>query len=301
MIIELTDTTSAAVATRLVHVREEGGVVALGRVLTLIVLASGEAAIEEAIVTTNQASREHPARVIVVDTGNGHATDGLDAEIRVGADAGASEVVLLRPRGAAAWDLDTLLTPLLLPDTPIVAYWVGSAPESPAKDAVGRMAQRRITDVTDGHDPCGQLASLAENYTPGDTDLAWARITLWRALLASVLDGITGRVREIVVQGDLDRPSTYLLAGWLRSSLGVPVATADSDAGHVESITVTLDDGEIVIDRPAGATAATISRTGARDQLTNLPLRPMEDCLMEDLRRLDSDPIYTRALAAAQP
>ena len=117
----------------------------------------------------------------------------------------------------------------------------------------------------------------------------------------AVLDGITGRVREIVVQGDLDRPSTYLLAGWLRSSLGVPVATADSDAGHVESITVTLDDGEIVIDRPAGATAATISRTGARDQLTNRPLRPMEDCLMEDLRRLDSDPIYARALAAAQP
>lgn len=300
MIIELTGTTSATIAARLVRVREEGGVVALGRVLTLIVLGSGQEAIERAIVTTNEASREHPARVIVVDTGNGHAADGLDAEIRVGADAGASEVIVLRPRGAAAWDLDTLITPLLLPDTPIVAYWVGTAPDNPAADPVGRMAQRRITDVTDGEDPCGQLASLAANYTPGDTDLAWARITLWRALLASVLDGRTSDVLEIQVQGDLGRPSTYLLAGWLRTALDIPVTTTGSSAGHVERITVRLREGDIVVDRPAGATAATISRTGAREQLTNLPLRPMEDCLMEDLRRLDADPIYARALGATQ-
>lgn len=297
MIIELADTTSAGVAAHLVRVREEGGMVALGRVLTLIVLAAGEEEIERAITTTNEASREHPARVIVVDTGNGHHGDGLDAEIRVGADAGASEVVLLRPRGAAAWNLDTLITPLLLPDTPIVAYWAGTAPSDPASDPVGRMAQRRITDITEGEDPCGALAALGRNYTPGDSDLAWARITLWRALLASVLDGRTESVTSVEVQGDLGRPSTFLLAGWLRTALDVPVTTAGSDAGHVERISVTLTDGEIIIDRPAGATAATITRTGARDQLTNLPLRPLEDCLMEDLRRLDADPIYARALA----
>jgi len=52
MIIQLQDTTSSRVASRLVVVREEGGVVALGRVLTLIVLAKGRSNVEKAIATT---------------------------------------------------------------------------------------------------------------------------------------------------------------------------------------------------------------------------------------------------------
>lgn len=301
MRIKLTNTTTSAVASELVRVREEGGVVALGRVLTLIVLARGPSNVEKAIAATNAASREHPSRVVVIDTEAlpGKQQDYLDAEIRVGADAGASEVVLLRPHGAVSWNLDMLIMPLLLPDTPIVAWWFGDVPDNPAGEAVGAMASRRITDITGNRDAREALAALAANYKPGDTDLAWARITLWRALLASALDGQTDSVRSVAIQGDLTRPSVGLMAGWLRTALKVPVSTVDSDAGHLEAITVTLADGELRIFRPKGSAAATISRTGRRDQNVNLPVRPLSDCLMEDLRRLDADEVYARALAAA--
>ncbi|MDO5495695.1 MAG: glucose-6-phosphate dehydrogenase assembly protein OpcA [bacterium] len=304
MRLQLNSTTSSAIAAELVRVREEGGVVALGRVLTLIVMAHGEQHAEAAIAASNEASREHPSRVIVVDTdppppSDGAAPDSLDAEIRVGADAGASEVVVLRPHGKAGAELDTLVAPLLLPDTPIVAAWVGRTPQNPAQEPVGRMASRRITDIIGAGNAAESLRHLAANYRPGDTDLAWARITLWRALLASVLDGKTDKVRSVEIEGDLSRPSVDLMAGWLRVALGVTVTTRHSDAPQIESVRVDLGDEELYIHRPKGATAATIHRTGRREQLTNLPVRQVSDCLMEDLRRLDADEVYARALAAA--
>jgi hypothetical protein len=96
MIIDMPDTTTNHVNRRLVRLRDEGGAVALGRVLTLVVLAD-ERDVEEAVATTNDASREHPCRVIVVAPAGDGADARLDAQIRVGGDAGASEVVVRRP------------------------------------------------------------------------------------------------------------------------------------------------------------------------------------------------------------
>src|ERR1700710_76476 len=98
MIVDFPDTNTSKISKALVKIREEGGAVALGRVLTLVIrTALGEE--EDAIEAANDASREHPMRVIVVSTGNddGSLTGRgarLDAQIRVGGDAGASEVVM---------------------------------------------------------------------------------------------------------------------------------------------------------------------------------------------------------------
>ena len=65
MIVDLPNTTTSRISKALVRIREEGGAVALGRVLTLVIsteLGHEEAAIEAA----NDASREHPMRVIVL-------------------------------------------------------------------------------------------------------------------------------------------------------------------------------------------------------------------------------------------
>ena len=99
MIVHLEDTTSAAVASELVTLREQGGVMALGRVMTLVIVCSGSG-IERAVQAANAASREHPSRVLVIAPEAPEAAARLDAEIRVGGDAGASDVVILRPRGA---------------------------------------------------------------------------------------------------------------------------------------------------------------------------------------------------------
>src|SRR5690606_13961606 len=146
MIVTLRNTNSAEVGSRLVSLRDEGGAVALGRVLTLVVRPDDEAASERAIRTANGASHEHPMRVIVVLPDEEEGPAGLDAEIRVGGHAGASEVVVLRPRGGAGRDPGSLVMALLLPDAPIVTWWPSTPPDKPEQDPLGAMAQRRISE-----------------------------------------------------------------------------------------------------------------------------------------------------------
>ncbi|MEP6481672.1 MAG: glucose-6-phosphate dehydrogenase assembly protein OpcA, partial [Rhodoglobus sp.] len=171
MIVDLPNTTTSQISKTLVKIREEGGAVALGRVLTLIISTKlGEE--EEAIEAANDASREHPMRVLVVSTEDGATRTAakVDAQIRVGGDAGASEVVVVRAYGAAADDPESLVMGLLLPDAPVVAWWPGMAPDNVSQSPIGRIAQRRITDAAAAADPLAALSRITAGFAPGDTD-----------------------------------------------------------------------------------------------------------------------------------
>lgn len=302
MIITLEDTTTSAIAGRLVALREEGGAVALGRVLTLVVVADG-ADIEPAIDAANEASREHPCRVIVVEPGDGRRAAGLDAEIRVGGDAGASDVIVLRPRGPGRNEVDTLVTPLLLPDAPIVVWWPKQPPEDMSKDLLGAMAQRRISDVGECSDPIGLLHRLAETYAPGDTDLGWARTTLWRGVVAAAFDiPPYESVRSVRVYGSKTRPSAHLFSGWLAYALKIPVTLEHvPGSSAVDGIDIERRSGTITMRRPIGGAVVTINLPGHPEQRIAMAKRPLEDCLMEDLRRLDPDEVYQLVLTKGLP
>ena len=159
MIIDLPDTTVSKISRALVSVREEGGAVALGRVLTLVIVTR-EAAMEEAIDAANDASREHPMRVIVLMiNADDDEEPRLDAQIRVGGDAGASEVVTLHAHGEAGdSNLESLVTGLLLSDAPVVVWWPNQTPEHVSETSIGRIAQRRITDAATKSDPAAPLS-----------------------------------------------------------------------------------------------------------------------------------------------
>ncbi|KQQ95358.1 OpcA protein [Leifsonia sp. Leaf325] len=298
MIVDLPDTTTSGISKALVKIREEGGAVALGRVLTLVI-ASDESITEEAIEAANDASREHPMRVIVISTDPDAAPDaapGLDAEIRVGGDAGASEVVILRPTGDTAKDEQSLIMGLLLPDAPVVVWWPGRAPEVPGKSPLGLIALRRITDATRRHaDPQLALEACAKNYTPGDTDFAWTRVTLWRAQLAAVLDqppyeNVTG----VQVSGSADSPSTTLLAAWLHLALQVQteyeLTGAESSQG-IHGVRMFRGDESIDLVRTHGG-IATLTQPGQPTHDVALARRNLRDCLADELRRLDPDELY---------
>ncbi|MFZ2512281.1 MAG: glucose-6-phosphate dehydrogenase assembly protein OpcA, partial [Gordonia sp. (in: high G+C Gram-positive bacteria)] len=95
MIIDLPDTTTRDISKKLVSMRKSGGEVTVGRVLTLIIDTDPGEAAEEAMRASNEASREHPCRIVVVIRADPSGPTRLDAQIRVGGDAGASEVVVL--------------------------------------------------------------------------------------------------------------------------------------------------------------------------------------------------------------
>ncbi len=297
MIIDLPSTTTSAVNRKLVDLRDSGGAIALGRVLTLIIVTD-EGGAEEAIEAANNASREHPCRVLVVVQANRRGVDRVDAQIRIGGDAGASEVIVLRLYGRLVEHGDSLVTPLLLPDSPVVAWWPREAPMVPSQDPIGRMAQRRITDAAAAKSPRKELDRRRTSYSPGDTDLSWTRTTKWRGLLAAALDQPPFLpVESLTVTGASDSPSTDLLAAWLAESLKAPVVRARSTAGTgLTSVRLQRRGGPIDLVRVEG-TIATLTQPGRPGRRIALPRRPTAECLAEELRRLDADEIYELALS----
>jgi glucose-6-phosphate dehydrogenase assembly protein OpcA len=301
VIIDMPATTTSAVNSKLVHLRETGGAVALGRVMTLVLVADDVDA-DQAIEAANDASREHPCRVLAIARGNKRGASRLDAQIRVGGDAGASEVVVLRIYGPLVEHGDSVVVPLLLPDTPVVSWWAGAAPEKPSEDPIGLMAQRRILDASASKVPGRALNDRATNYAPGDTDLAWTRITRWRALLAAALDQPPFEpVTKATVSGASDSPSSDLLAAWLGHRLRCDVVRRKTAPG-TGMVGVVLDrpSGPVSLQRPDG-TVATLTQPGQPDRRIAMPRRSDVDCLLEDLRRLDPDEVYAETLAKGLP
>ncbi|MEU4340800.1 glucose-6-phosphate dehydrogenase assembly protein OpcA [Nocardia sp. NPDC023852] len=297
MIIDMPETTTGEVTKRLVQLRESNGVITMGRVLTLVVCTLDSSEAEDAIDAANDASREHPCRVVVLARGDREAETRLDAQIRVGGDAGAAEVIVLRLQGDLVNHENSVVIPFLLPDTPVVAWWPRGAPEFPSKDSVGRLAARRITDATFAADPQATIKKRLDSYASGDTDLAWSRITYWRALLAAALDEPPFEpVESVTVSGLRNEPALDMLAGWLATRLGCPVRRR-SGALRVEVHRPSVD---FAIERPQTGRTATVTRTGDPDQRIALARRETRDCLAEELRRLDADEIYAEALAGIE-
>ncbi|MEU2389136.1 glucose-6-phosphate dehydrogenase assembly protein OpcA [Streptomyces sp. NPDC007369] len=296
---ELIDTTSGKVDRALLDARRAIGSPAMGLVLTLVIVTDEENAYD-AVRAASEASREHPCRIIVVikrTTRGSHKLrqTRLDAELRVGSDAGSGEIVVLRLHGALTGQAGSVVLPLLVPDAPVVAWWPVDAPADPARDPLGALAQRRITDAEAAADPLAVLDERGASYAPGDTDLAWTRLTPWRALLAAAMDQKPLPVTGGAVESEADNPSAELLARWLEDRLGVPVERVVTDGPVITGVRLDTAQGPIRVNRPDGALAALIL-PGSPDRRVALKIRSTAELLSEELRRLAADEVYASAL-----
>lgn len=294
MIVDLEHTTTTAVNKKLDELREKAGAVTMGRVLTLLIAPESNDVLEDSLEAANNASHEHPSRIIVTMRGNPYADEArLDAQLRAGGDSGASEVVILKLSGPLSGHAASVVVPFLLPDIPVVAWWPDIAPAEPAKDPLGKLAIRRITDATNGIDPLSAIKSRLDGYTAGDTDLCWARITYWRALLTAAVDQPPHEpIESALVSGLKTEPALDILAGWLASRIDGPVRRAVGDL----KVELARKSETIVLSRPQEGRTATLSRTAKPEARVPLARRETGECLAEDLRRLDPDEIYHSAL-----
>ncbi len=167
MNIDLTDTTSSQINASLVKARRASGTPAVGMVLTLVIVTD-EGNHYDALKAATEASKEHPSRILVVVRRPGRsprdrAKARLDAEVRMGSEAGAGETVLLRLHGELASHSYSVVLPLLLPDAPVVVWWPEDAPRKPSEDLLGTLAQRRITDASQTEDPVATLDLRADD------------------------------------------------------------------------------------------------------------------------------------------
>ncbi|WP_432197722.1 glucose-6-phosphate dehydrogenase assembly protein OpcA [Streptomyces sp. bgisy027] len=299
MKIDLTDTTASKINKALVQGRRAIGTPAVGMVLTLVIVTDEENAYD-ALKAAGDASREHPSRTLVVikrvsRSPRDRTTSRLDAEVRVGADAGTGETVILRLYGEVSEHAQSVVLPLLLPDAPVVVWWPVNAPLDPANDPLGALAQRRVTDTYASEQPVRELSSRADAYTPGDTDLSWTRITPWRSMLAAALDQVVCEVKAVEVEGEEFNPSCELLAMWLADRLDVPVKRSLSSGPGLTAVRMDTDCGPIVLDRADGS-LATLSIQGQPDRAVALKRRETAELIAEELRRLDPDDTYASAL-----
>ncbi|MET8578838.1 glucose-6-phosphate dehydrogenase assembly protein OpcA [Streptomyces sp. NPDC005012] len=299
MKLDLTDTTAGDVNKALLHARRASGTPAVGMVLTMVVVIDEEYAYD-AMKAARQASQEHPSRTLVVirrhPRGPRDRTHPrLDAEVRVAADAGPGETVVLRLYGEVREHAQSVVLPLLLPDAPVVVWWPVEGPESPAEDPLGALAQRRITDMDAGADPLAALELRAAHYAPGDTDLAWTRLTLWRSALAAALDQERAPVRGVVVEAEPGNPSAELLVRWLRARLRVPGEVRPSGGPAITAVRLETDQGDVSVVREEGP-LATLTLPGQPPRNLALKIRPTSELIAEELRRLDADDMYEIAL-----
>ncbi|WP_327734870.1 glucose-6-phosphate dehydrogenase assembly protein OpcA [Streptomyces nojiriensis] len=299
MKIDLTETNSSKINAAMVQARRDIGTPAIGMVLTLVIVTDEENAYD-ALKSANDASHEHPSRIVVVvkrasRSPRSRRDARLDAEIRVGADAGSGETVVLRLHGELVNHAQSVVLPLLLPDAPVVVWWPGGAPADLAGDPLGALGQRRITDTYSSEHPVEALGARAEAYAPGDTDLSWTRITPWRSMLAAALDQQALSVVSATVEGEDENPSCELLAMWLADRLQVPVKRTLSSGPGLTAVRLSTKDGDIVLDRADGA-LATLCMPGQPDRAVALKRRDTAELLAEELRRLDPDNTYEASL-----
>ena len=146
MIITMSDTSTREISKLLLDTQENYSL-ATGRVLTLIVVADIHDDVESILDHVRTASHEHPSRVLMIITGNPDGDSILDAQAILADDAGASEIIVMDLHGELVNNIASVVTPLLLPDTPIVAWWPSTAPARPAEHPLGQLAHLSLIHI----------------------------------------------------------------------------------------------------------------------------------------------------------
>jgi glucose-6-phosphate dehydrogenase assembly protein OpcA len=185
--------------------------------------------VDTARATLAALDERYPSRTILLlarpDDG-----DGIDARVETqcfpagGGHHVATEVVELTLRGSRAQAPASVVAPLLLPDLPVFLRWRGRPPfGEPTFERLARLVDRLVVDSREWDDPVGGFERLAAYFGPhlAVSDIVWARTFPWRVQLAHTWPSI-GALERLAVWGP--EPDALLLAGWLRSRLGRPIA-----------------------------------------------------------------------------
>jgi len=241
-----------------------------------------EAWVEQARGALAGMAEAHPSRTILLFPEPDSGRNQIDATVSLGIYAvpGAdrsvcSEVVELRLHGPRAKAPASIVMPLLIADLPVFLRWRGEPPwRSQELEQLIDVTDRLIVASTEWDDlpyPYRHLTELFDRAAC--SDIAWARTSRWRTLLASLWPEIEG-VRTIRVHGT--QAQGLLLAGWLRSRLRKHVDLVHRPGRVLRRVAL---DGEAIAPPPG-------------DGLTP------SDLLSEQLDVFGRDPVYEAAVAA---
>lgn len=213
----------------------------------LMVYSTNEDLLRETHQTIRDLALRHPCRALLMLADH----SGIDQDIEMFVSAFCQtgkqkkkelccEEITLVARGKFIPELPSATVPLLVPDVPVFLWWcdlknLGEQNLHPLL----RAADRLVIDSATGSDlaAVSQLFEMQEEHSVAVSDINWARLTSWRALLASFYDvseyrdalANLARVRIEYVAPDSNQNGTsaqaLLASGWLASRLRWGVAT----------------------------------------------------------------------------
>lgn len=295
MSIRLNDTDAHEINETLFRLRKEGETAsASGQVLTLVVDTQAEG-YERAMAEAQEAGALHPSRILVAIRGLDNKA-GLNAEIHT--SVSATEVITLEFSGEVDQHVDSVLLPLLLPELPVVIWWPTQAPAKPQRCDLGSLTTRLIVDSSTADDPIAALYSFAHTHQPGTTDLAWTRLTRWRALLVAALDQVQAEVTGAEVIGPLRSAPSELMAAWLQLQLQLPVTRPEPHNNYpgLHEVRLHTVSGDVVLHR-VSPIEAVLSLPGQPDRPVALARRTAQQLLAEELTRLNGDETFDKLMA----
>ena len=224
---------------------EDGGIMRAST-LNLLVFVTSQAEAAMLDDTLTEVTAAHPSRAIMIIADSQSQESVLAAQVtsRCTLPTATSkqvccEQVTITAAGSELDEMPSAVAPLLVSDLPVYLWWQ-AVPRITDKVTFRRLADlsdRVIIDSADFNDPHGDMASMAAvlRETPRWTaisDLNWARLTAWRALLAGFYDvseycPLLAQLNNVVIEyssagADTEAlsPRALLLGGWLASRLG---------------------------------------------------------------------------------
>ncbi len=214
-------------------------------VFNLVICVTGQENLPDVTETIAQITWGYPCRAIVLVRQPDDTTNQLSAAISAHCQLPTStgkrvccEQITIVGSGSAAEGLWSLVLPLLVPDLPVVLWWPSDPDLSSHQFArLLEVADSLMVDSRTFANPTQTFARMAEishsEYTDTSfSDLCWARLTPWRALLAQFFDiprylPYLQQVDRVEIDyeapNDDNNPNfseALLMVGWLAKLLG---------------------------------------------------------------------------------
>ena len=203
--------------------------------------------------------------------------------------------------------IDNAVGALRLSSLPTVVWWRGGQPDT--LDGLARLAERVILDADDPQRTWERASRLFEDSA--FSDMRWARLTQWRALMAHFFDmpevqaACTSFTRlEIHAQ---DRWSAALFGAWMTTAIrfgkGFSVRVTDgADDVAIEGIELGNDEHQLrlQLNERRSSIETSVSVPGHRGATRLVPLtdQALSHTLTEELRIRARDAAFERGLRA---
>ena len=202
--------------------------------------------------------------------------------------------------------IDNAVAALRLSSLPTVIWWRGGP--LAVLERLDRLADRIVLDAEPPQESWRCAVDRLDRSA--FTDMRWARLTRWRALMAQFFDmpdvrDATSSFKRLRIEGS-DRPSAQLFAAWMQTSMqwgdSVAVDIVDVDGPPVRCIE--LGNGTIALNLRIGHSGTCVTSAGTSGHQTRtsrvvrLEDESLASLLADELRVRSRDEAFERALQA---